>query len=100
MSLMLIRDYYFEDASRQESKNHKWCIFLCPTQELVYQQARSAQIFTGVRCGEWVGRWRLRWFILFVFFFRWGWVNPHGRLSSFHRLSLDEIVQFLVFPPR
>ncbi|CAB1115488.1 unnamed protein product [Ectocarpus sp. CCAP 1310/34] len=47
---MLIRDFYFEDARRRESKNHKWCIFLCPTQELVFQQAKSAQIFTGVRC--------------------------------------------------
>ncbi len=49
---MLIRDFYFEDARRREAKNHKWCIFLCPTQELTFQQARSAQIFTGVRCGE------------------------------------------------
>lgn len=49
---MLIRDFYFEDARRRESKNHKWCIFLCPTQELVFQQAKSAQIFTGVRCGK------------------------------------------------
>ncbi|CAM9952259.1 unnamed protein product [Scytosiphon promiscuus] len=56
VSLMLIRDYYFEDASRQDSETHKWCIFLCPTQELVFQQARSAQIFTGVRCGPYVGK--------------------------------------------
>ncbi|CBJ48587.1 dicer-like 3 [Ectocarpus siliculosus] len=56
VSLMLIRDFYFEDARRRESKNHKWCIFLCPTQELVFQQAKSAQIFTGVRCGPYVGK--------------------------------------------
>ena len=49
---MLIRDFYFEDARRREAKNHKWCVFLCPTQELVFQQAKSAQVFTGVRCGE------------------------------------------------
>lgn len=49
---MLIRDYYFEDARRREAETHKWCIFLAPTQELVFQQAKCAQLFTGVRCGE------------------------------------------------
>lgn len=52
VSLMLIRDFYFEDARRREKETHMWCIFLCPTQELVYQQGKCAQMFTGVRCGE------------------------------------------------
>lgn len=50
---MLIRDFYFEDARRKEDgEHHKWCVFLCPTQELVFQQAKCAQMYTGVRCGE------------------------------------------------
>ncbi|CAM9365498.1 unnamed protein product, partial [Ascophyllum nodosum] len=63
VSLMLIRDFYFEDARRREPETdtRRWCVFLCPTQELVFQQAKCAEKFTGVRCGSFVGKYLDDW---------------------------------------
>ncbi|CAM9476292.1 unnamed protein product [Discosporangium mesarthrocarpum] len=106
VSLMLIRDYYFQDSRRKDPlqddrvrSRRRWCVFLCPTQELVFQQTTSAQIYTGVRCGAYVGRdldyWGIKKWRQEIALHEVLVMTPNALLNLLHRgreyLSLEDV---------